>query len=315
MAKSTQGIAASAQFQPLIRQLRDLESRYGSSGFLIAMDDDFPTGDVEVVVRVQRGFITQLSSVALALVRDIGIGPPEARKRGIWPEGENETVGEALQKTLRLLATWESLPMPGRKGLPIGKTLLYAGLGVGALMLLRPKSDATEALAEVPFGALGSKSRSLRVGLMGGVAGLGAIAGSMAMKDSVFGPALGGALGATAFAALATQRFELDLPRLALYGGASGLAGGVLADQFVTDVDESNPLLYYARAAAGAFFGGAASSLTVDSFAPPEFKVRDDLTEAEPAKVSVSGGDDLPAFSVVDAPPADAVDLNGFIDL
>lgn len=326
MARTTQGTKAAATIQRAIAQLQALQREHGPSGYLIASDDTAPVGDLEYPVRVSRDFITSAEEARLQLVVDIGITPVDARKAGMWPEFENAPIVDALGLSSRLLERWQQTPEAVAEGGKLSgkKALMYGALGVGALYLLRKKAGPQEAddyatmqgykkADEIPFGALGSKSRSLRVALMGGAAGIGALGAQFLLKDVVFGPIVGGVFGATAFAALAEQRFILELPKIAVYGGASGLAGAVLADQFTADADPGKIGSFFGRAGLGAFFGGATSSLTLDTVAPPELKVVDDLDDAKPSDVSISG--DLPELGDVDLVPGvppGARDVSGF---
>jgi len=264
-----------------------------------------------------------------ALAKDLGtarnLSSSKLREAGLFPsttsQSTKDNVEGVIADSVRTVAAWHEIGSGKKSG--FGTFALVAGLGIGVLLLLRKKPEGAltgSKLDEVPFGALSSKSRSMRVGLMGGIAGLGALGGSKIIKDSVFGPIVGGALGATAFAALASEKFEINLVNLALYGGASGLAGSLASDQLTSDSKKSNPFSYFARAGAGAFFGGAGASLGVDGVVPPELKVRDDLTagDAPAAEISEANmpllADGVSLVGAEDIPDT-AIDTNGFVDL
>lgn len=335
MARSPEGSRAAQRVEDLIASLREsgetaariyCESVAPDSDDCLAGVDWRETillseGDREdepsaPFVRLPQSFIDEWDAAIEAV-------KAEMRKVGIEPAGFNtelldRSMGTPIRQAERLLRAWRKHAVTRP---PLGKVLLFAGLGIGALWVFGKKKrgeDDDEGMEALPFGALSSKSRSLRVGLMGGLSGLSALGGSFVFKDSLFGPIAGGTLGAFAFAALSKERFELDLPKIAVYGGASGLSGAVIADQFTADVGEGKTGAFATRAALGAFFGGAGAALGVDEIIPPEFKVRDDLREGSPAPVEINAlpslGKDVSLVDESDVPD-DAIDAQGFVQL
>lgn len=294
-----------------------------------------------VTPRVQEIFIAdaladRFNAAAGRIAKEVGekkgLSTRQLRDQGLWPRvGAPVLVdGQTVQDEIRGLAQqaraqatmWRAM-QPGKARDPKpkqGNTLLWAGgLALAGVWLLKQMGEDTEeTMGEVPFGALSqaSKSRSLRVGLLGGVAGLGALGGSYVLKDTLFGPITGGIVGATAAAALSQDKFQLDIPQLAIYGAASGISGALLADQFTADADPKKLGSFFSRAALGAFFGGGAAALAADGLVPMELRLIDDDGPEPPAPVDIEGAQPLPeGLSLVDAPPDEAVDVSGFVNL